>query len=74
MKNCAEEYLILGSHLYLHHDKYGIKVPKPLLNYLHKWISLLYPVSDWAKCKEDGYLQFAQSKFGRTSIMSEEQE
>jgi hypothetical protein len=63
MKNCAEEYLILGSYLYTHKGKFGIKVSKNLLNYLHKWISLLYPVSEWAKTSGTDYIEFAASKF-----------
>lgn len=72
MKNCAEEYLILGSHLYSHQAKYGIKVSKNLLNYLHKWICLLYPKSDWAECSEANYLEYAQSKFSRASVSNKE--
>jgi hypothetical protein len=64
MKNCAEEYLILGSHLYLNQSKYGVDVKKPLLNYLHKWICLLYPISDYADPKNEDFVKFAASKFG----------
>jgi hypothetical protein len=65
MKNGAEEYLIIGSYLYSHQAKYGIKVQKNLLKYLHKWICLMYPKSDWVECNNDDYIEFAQAKFNR---------
>lgn len=52
MKNCAEEYLILGSYLYQNRKTLQVEVKKPLLNYLFKWICLMYPQSEYGEVEE----------------------
>jgi hypothetical protein len=62
MKVILEEYIVLGVYLYTNRSRIESSISRNLLKYLHRWLSLVYPIHEWAKLEVDACLNDADKK------------